>query len=144
MNSNEVNSNPMLMSFWMAMKPPKTTHQTKKTAQLPTGQVVHYEDAKLTAARDKLMAHLSQHRPPAPHLGALRCITKWCFPMPKSGDWLDGDWKPTRPDAHNLNKLLFDCMTDLKFWNDDSQVASEIIEKFYAAQPGIFIQIIQL
>jgi Holliday junction resolvase RusA-like endonuclease len=30
-------------------------------------------------------------------------------------------------------------MTDLGYWTDDALVASEIIEKFWAARPGIYI-----
>ena len=32
-------------------------------------------------------------------------------------------------------------MTDLRFWGDDAQVASEVTEKFWADIPGIFVQI---
>jgi Holliday junction resolvase RusA-like endonuclease len=32
-------------------------------------------------------------------------------------------------------------MTKLGFWTDDALVASEIIEKFWAEIPGIFIRI---
>ena len=39
----------------------------------------------------------------------------------------------------NLNKLLKDCMTDVGFWKDDAQVASEICEKFWAEVPGIYV-----
>jgi Holliday junction resolvase RusA-like endonuclease len=35
-------------------------------------------------------------------------------------------------------------MTALKFWNDDAQVAQEIIEKFWADLPGIYIRITKL
>ena len=32
-------------------------------------------------------------------------------------------------------------MTRLGFWHDDAQVASEIVEKFYAVIPGIYIEV---
>ena len=32
-------------------------------------------------------------------------------------------------------------MTDCHYWKDDAQVASEIIEKFWAACSGIYIKI---
>ena len=41
----------------------------------------------------------------------------------------------------NLNKALVDCMTALDFWADDAQVVSEIIEKFWANTPGIYIRV---
>jgi Holliday junction resolvase RusA-like endonuclease len=43
-----------------------------------------------------------------------------------------------------MNKLPFDIMTDLGFWKDDAIVASEIIEKFWAQVPGIYIRIEEL
>ena len=75
--------------------------------------------------------------PEKKYTGAVRAIVKWCFPI--TGKHQDGEYKTTKPDTHNLNKMLFDVMTDLKFWRDDCLVASEIIEKFWAARPGIYI-----
>jgi Holliday junction resolvase RusA-like endonuclease len=40
--------------------------------------------------------------------------------------------------------MLKDEMTKAGFWKDDALVASEIIEKFWAEHPGIFIQIERL
>lgn len=54
-----------------------------------------------------------------------------------------GDVLPhtSRPDVDNLVKFLFDCMTRCNFWNDDSQIFSALIEKFYAQEPGIQIDV---
>ncbi len=71
--------------------------------------------------------------------GALRLIVKWCFPI--TGEHSDGEYKSTKPDTDNLEKLLKDIMTKLGFWKDDAQVASEITEKFYARIPGILIYV---
>ena len=65
-------------------------------------------------------------------------MTKWCFP---SGDHPDGSYRTTKPDTDNLQKLLKDVMTKLGFWRDDALVASEVIEKFWADVPGIFIRV---
>jgi Holliday junction resolvase RusA-like endonuclease len=35
-------------------------------------------------------------------------------------------------------------MTELGFWKDDAQVASEVIEKFWAEIPGIWIRLEEL
>ena len=43
-----------------------------------------------------------------------------------------------------LQKLLKDCMTTVGFWKDDALVASEIVEKFWARIPGIYIKIEEL
>jgi Holliday junction resolvase RusA-like endonuclease len=64
---------------------------------------------------------------------------KWLFPI--TGKHKDGEYKITKPDTHNLNKMLFDVMEKLGYWKNDAIVASEIIEKFYAAHPGIYVAI---
>lgn len=118
------------------MKPPTVTHQ-EKAVHVVNGKPVHYEPDRLKAARSKLMAYLGQHAPVVPLRGAIRLCVKWCFPV--TGKHEDGEWKNTRPDTDNLQKLLKDCMTDLGYWKDDAQVASEIVEKFWAKVPGIYI-----
>ena len=106
----------MEISFFIPMVPPTVTHQQKKV-HVVNGKPVHYEPAKLA--------------------GAVRLVVKWCFPA--KDKHTDGAWKVTRPDTDNLQKLLKDCMTDVGFWNDDAQVCSEVIEKFWASIPGIYI-----
>lgn len=131
----------MQISFFLPMKPPTVTHQ-QKAVHVVKGKPVHYEPARLKAARSKLMGYLGQHTPAAPLCGAVRLVTKWCFPI--AGKHEDGEWKITRPDTDNLQKLLKDCMTDLGYWKDDAQVASEVVEKFWAEQPGIYIAVQEL
>lgn len=53
-------------------------------------------------------------------------------------------YKSTKPDTDNLQKMLKDVMTELNFWKDDALVASEVIEKFWAEVPGIYIRIEEL
>ena len=127
----------MLIQFFLPMKPPTVTHQ-EKSVHVVKGKPVFYEPAELSAARNKLMAHLGRHRPEAPLRGAVRLVVKWCFPI--TGKHGDGQYKYTKPDTDNLQKMLKDCMTGLGFWKDDAQVASEIVEKFWAKLPGILIR----
>ena len=74
--------------------------------------------------------------------GAVRLMSKWCFP--RNGNHHNGEYRITRPDTDNLNKLLKDCMTAVGFWRDDAQVASEICEKFWAHVPGIYVRVEEL
>ena len=99
---------------------------------------------ELAAAKAKLTAHLSKHRPENPLEGPLQLVAKWCFPLPESRKVVSGTYKDTRPDTDNLQKALKDCMTKLGYWKDDAQVASEIAEKFWAEPTGIYIKINQL
>lgn len=85
----------------------------------------------------KLQAYLARYVPEQPYTTAVRAIVKWCFPLTEGH--YDGEYKTTKPDADNLQKMLKDVMTDLGYWTDDALVASEIIEKFWAARPGIYI-----
>jgi Holliday junction resolvase RusA-like endonuclease len=130
----------METEFFLPMIPPTVTHQEKQV-HVVNGKPVFYEPTELKAARAKLAAHLAAHAPAHKYTGPVRLVTKWCFP--KGKHW-DGEYKTTRPDTDNLQKMLKDVMTDLKFWKDDALVASEITEKFWAAVPGIYISISDL
>lgn len=123
------------MEFFMPMIPPTATHQEQQV-RVVKGKPVFYDPPELKAARSKLTAHLAGHRPGEPLTGAVRLVVKWCFPRGEHGD---GEYRITKPDTDNLQKLLKDCMTAAGFWKDDAQVASEICEKFWAEIPGIYI-----
>lgn len=130
----------MNTEFFMVMVPPTKTHQEKKVAVV-NGKPKFYEPPELLAVRCKLQAHLAKHVPDRKYTKAVRLITKWCFPR---GQHTDGTYKATKPDTDNLQKMLKDVMTELKFWQDDALVASEITEKFWAEVPGIYIKIEEL
>jgi len=130
-----------VIEFFMHLIPPTSTAQMKQVT-IRNGKPVFYDPPEVEAARAKLMAHLAKHIPPKKYSGALRLITKWCFPMTKTSR--NGQYKHTKPDTDNLQKLLKDCMTDCGYWKDDALVASEIVEKFWADVPGIYIKIEKL
>lgn len=128
----------MKTEFFLPMKPPTKTHQEKQVAVVD-GKPVFYEPPELKAVRSKLQAHLAKHIPLKRYKGPVRLVTKWCFPI--IGKHYNGEYKTTRPDTDNLQKMLKDVMTGLGYWADDALVASEIIEKFWAEKPGIYIVI---
>ena len=128
----------MRTEFFMPMKPPTKTHQEKE-ARCVKGKPQFYEPAELSAVRVKLTSHLAGHVPEKKYTGAVRLMTKWCYPI--TGKHKDGEWKTTKPDTDNMVKMFKDCMTDLNYWTDDALVASEIIEKFWAKLPGIYVVI---
>ena len=70
--------------------------------------------------------------------GAVRLVVKRCFTAGNTHQ--DGEYRITRPDTDNLQKLLKDCMTAANWWHDDAQVASEVVEKFWADVPGIYVR----
>lgn len=128
-----------MIEFFMPMKNvPTATHQMKQVA-IRNGKPHFYEPEDVAAVRSKLMAHLSRHRIEKPLTGPVQVITKWCFPI--TGKHKNGQWKDTKPDCTNLQKMLEDCMTDSGFWKDDQQIASTVIQKFWSEVPGIYIKI---
>ena len=132
-----------MIQFFMPMIPPTITHQQKKV-RVVKGKPIFYEPDELKVARTKLMSHLGSHLPDGHKTitKSVQLVTKWCFPI--TGKHYDGEYKYTKPDTDNLQKLLKDCMTAVGFWKDDALVASEITEKFWADTPGIFICINEL
>lgn len=126
----------MKIEFFMPMIPPTITHQEKQV-HVVCGKPVFYEPEELKAARSKLKAHLAGHVPERPLKGPVWLGVKWCFPI--KGKHVDGEYKITKPDTDNLNKMLKDVMEDLGYWQNDAQVASEHIEKFWASVPGIYV-----
>lgn len=127
--------------FFMAMIPPTVTAQEKKIGRnKKTGKSYLYASDEVRDAEQKFIAHLSQHKPDAPIVGeAVRLTVKWCFPM--GDNHQNGEYKITKPDTDNLDKLLKDCMTKCGFWEDDELVASEIIEKFWSRVPGVYVKV---
>lgn len=128
----------MKIQFFMPMIPPTVTAQEHKVA-VRNGEPQFYDPPEVKDAKAKLMAHLSKHTIPQPITSSVRLVTKWLFPI--QGNHKNGEYKATRPDTDNLQKMLKDCMTKSGFWKDDALVVSEITEKFWAENPGIFIRI---
>ena len=121
----------------MPMIPPTVTAQMHRVNK--RGQI--YDSPELADARHKLTAYLSQHVPEKPYTCGVRLTVKWLFPK---GRHKSGEYRITRPDTDNLQKLLKDCMTKCGYWKDDALVASEIIEKFWASTSGIYVRIEEL
>ncbi|KPJ23090.1 RusA family crossover junction endodeoxyribonuclease [Streptococcus phocae] len=132
----------MNIEFFIPMKKiPTTTHQQKKV-RVVNGKPQFYEPDSLKEARAMFMSRFAKYTPEEALSGPLRLTIKWLFPKIKKAS--NGQYKDTKPDTDNLNKLPKDCMTELGFWHDDAQVASEIIEKFWADNVGIYVKVEQL
>lgn len=129
-----------MVEFFLPMVLPTKTHQEKQV-RVVNGKPKFYEPAELKAVRVKFRDSLAAYVPEQPFTRGVRLCTKWCFPR---GKHADGEYRITKPDTDNLVKLLKDVMTGLHFWNDDAQVASEIIEKFWAEVPGLYVAIEEL
>lgn len=130
----------MPTEFFMAMEPPTVTYQEHKVTVV-NGKPVFYDPPEVKAAKQKLIGYLVKHKPRKRYETGIRLVTRWCFPK---GNHRDGEYRITKPDTDNLQKMLKDCMTMCGFWKDDALVASELVEKFWAEIPGIYIRIEEL
>lgn len=130
-----------MIEFFVPMRPPTITAQQRQV-RVVNGKPVFYEPGELANARSKLMAHLGPWAPDKPFTKAVRLLVKWCFPT--NGRYPSGTYKHTKPDTDNLQKMLKDVMEKLGFFKNDALVASEIVEKFWADPPGIYIYVEEL
>ena len=125
------------MEFFLEMEPPTVTAQTRRVT-VRDGKPVFYKSRALKEAKELFIGELLMHRPGEPLEGPVRLHVTWFFP---SKSHKEGEWRITRPDTDNLQKLLKDCMTDVGFWHDDSQVCVECIGKMWTRKnPGIHIK----
>lgn len=133
-----------MVQFFLAMVPPTATHQEKQARVVKrNGKLVpqFYEPARVKAARAKLLDAVARYKPDTPMTGPVQLQVTWCFPLDKGGRHRNGEPKSSKPDTDNLQKLLKDCMTKAGFWWDDAQVCGEIVEKFWAEIPGLYIRV---
>ena len=130
------------MDFFLQIDPPTATAQEKQV-RVVHGKPLFFDPAPVKEAKKLLIAHLLPHRPQKPLDGAVALSTVWLFPKGRSHR--NGEWRVTKPDTDNLQKLLKDCMTRCGFWRDDAQVVRESVEKRWSDAPaGIYIEITPL
>ena len=130
------------MQFFISINPPTATAQEKQV-RVVKNKPIFYDPPAVKEAKNTLLAHLSVHRPKEPMTGPITLRALWLFPRGKSHK--NGEWRITRPDTDNLQKLLKDCMTRCGFWIDDAQVVCESVEKRWADDPsGLYIEVSEL
>lgn len=127
------------MKMFLLLDPPTTTAQMKKIG-IVRGKPYVYTPENVKKAKDEIIKHLMPFKPNAPMEGAIELRVSWLFP--KGTRHRHNEWRITKPDTDNLEKMLKDCMTELGFWNDDAQVVKETCEKRWSDEPtGIAIEI---
>ena len=130
------------MDFFISVNPPTSTAQMKQV-RVVNGKPLFYDPPAVKEARKLLTGHLLLHRPDVPISGAVSLTVIWLFPKGKSHK--HGEWRTTKPDTDNLQKLLKDCMTKSGYWKDDAQVVRETVEKRWSDDPaGIYIEVQEL
>ena len=131
------------LEFFLPMIPPTVTGQMRRvSAAGPGRKPLFYDSPQLAQARSQFLAHLFARKPSHPLAGPVRLRVLWCFP--RTGKHAHGEFKTSRPDTDNLEKVFKDCLTKAGFWKDDAQVVQEWIEKRYADIPGIYVSVTAL
>lgn len=127
--------------FFMKMDKVPTVTAQERRVSIVKGKPIFYDSPRIKSAKELLISHLKPYRPSKPYECGVRLRVSWLFPK---GRHKDGEYRITKPDTDNLQKMLKDCMTKCGFWKDDALVASEICEKFWAEVSGIYIRIEEL
>lgn len=130
-------------------QPPTVTHQEKKFGGVTKkGTPIYYEPSELADARALFTARLKKFAPKKPWSCPIQLCTLWKFRIPEGRSAkVKCEWRTSKPDTENLQKLLKDVMTKCGFWKDDAFVCREIIEKknFSGSEKhGILISITDL
>ena len=105
------------MQFFCPMIPPTSTAQMHKVAVV-NGKPRFYDPPEIDRARAKLLSAVCRHMPESPFRGGVALLVKWCFPI--KGKHEDGEYRTSKPDTDNLQKLLKDVMSGCGFWYDDA------------------------
>ena len=130
------------MEFFLQIDPPTATAQ-ERSVRIVRGKPVFYNPGQVKEAKALLLRALLPYRPLVPLGGPLALSVVWLFP--KGRNHQNGEWRVTKPDTDNLQKLLKDCMTACGFWKDDAQVVRETVEKRWADDPcGIYVDLTEL
>ena len=130
------------MQIFLLMTPPTVTAQESKIAVVRNKPIV-YKPEKIKQAKKEIIKHLRPFKPDTPLDGPIELKVVWLFPRGKRHKHLE--WRTTRPDTDNLEKLLKDCMTEVGFWKDDALVVKETVYKVWSEEPtGISIEIKKL
>ena len=131
----------MHAQFVLKMEPPRKTEQQHRIGgKRKNGQAIVYRDQELEAVRQEYLARLKPYAPPEPLAGPIALNVEWVFSTTNKRN-LEQAYKTTRPDTDNMVKLLKDCMTECGFWEDDSQVAVEVLIKTWGKTGEIRINV---
>lgn len=127
------------MKIFLLMDPPTVTAQESKVAVVRNKPII-YKPEKIKQAKKELIKHLMPFKPKELMECPIELKVVWLFPRGKRHKHFE--WRVTRPDTDNLEKMLKDCMTEVGFWKDDALVVSETVYKIWSDEPtGISIEL---
>ena len=140
------------LQFTLHCNPPRHTAQGSSTIlkNFKTGKffIGKKSNSKAIQTKTELIALLQSHQPEKPLQGALECVIRYVYPWrssePKKNRVVGRRYCDTRPDADNILKQFFDCLTTLRFWNDDAQVSTLSFTKMWGDEPRIEVRIMEI
>ena len=110
------------MKIFLLLDPPTITAQETKVA-IVNGKPRFYKPENVTRAKEELKKHLRPFKPSEPMSGPIELKVTWLFPKGKTHKHLE--WRVTKPDTDNLEKLLKEIVE--KLWSDEpTGIALEI------------------
>lgn len=119
----------LIKAIYLPIDPPTRTAQ-QKGLRVVHGRAQFYEKKEVSQAKALLKDQLLKFVPDHPIEGAVRLDVTFAFGT-KDKKKQRQEFRTTRPDIDNLFKGLADCMTNLGFWNDDSQIVSLSLRKLW-------------
>lgn len=101
-----------------------------------------YDPGTAEGWKSQIAAAARPHKPEAPIQGPVHVTLRFFFQRPKSHSGKKGIkpaapiYHTAKPDADNLAKAILDCITQLGFWRDDSQVSAlDVLKKYSDSEP---------
>ena len=109
---------------------PLTRTAQQKGIRIIGGHAQFFEKKEVSEAKALLKDALLPYVPDSPIEGPVSLSVTWAFSTTVKKK-IAGEYRTTRPDIDNLFKGLADCMTDLGFWEDDSQIVNLSLRKLW-------------
>lgn len=125
--------------------PSGTAQQRNSRYDARRKKIITFPSQSYVNAKRLFCRLLMQHRPAEPFKGPLLLELGYRYEAPTKK--MVNTFKTTRPDGDNLLKVFKDCLNDMGFFaNDDSQVASETITRYYVnkGEGGIYVKLCEL
>ena len=119
------------------------------------GNVRVYNPATAEGWKSRVAQAAKEIIPSTPLVGPLELRLAFRFARPKSHCKKNGEfktdapkWKLSRPDLDNCVKATVDCLMDMGFFSDDSQIvllnaSKSYVDTWIGMQPGALIEILE-
>lgn len=116
-------------AIYLPINPPTRTAQ-QKGVRIVAGHPHFYEKEAVRKAKAQLSDHLFDYVPANPLKGALKVSVTFAFGT-KDKKKIRGEFRTSRPDVDNLYKGLADLLSQMGFFDDDSQIVDLSLRKIW-------------